>query len=63
MFSISKLIVIMCLYNGLAAMDYLQCTENIQDFSDQGNNNDDKGLKQTSLKGSLEGSSNSQFIF
>ncbi|KAJ8951114.1 hypothetical protein NQ318_021558 [Aromia moschata] len=28
MFSNSKLIVIMCLYNGLAAMDYLQCTEN-----------------------------------
>ncbi|KAJ8947761.1 hypothetical protein NQ318_010355 [Aromia moschata] len=28
MFSISKLIVIMCLYNGLAAVDYLQCTEN-----------------------------------
>ncbi|KAJ8941297.1 hypothetical protein NQ318_000597 [Aromia moschata] len=29
MFSISKLIVIMCLYNGLAAVDYLQCTENM----------------------------------
>ncbi|KAJ8954303.1 hypothetical protein NQ318_005887 [Aromia moschata] len=28
MFSISKLIVIMYLYNGLAAVDYLQCTEN-----------------------------------
>ncbi|KAJ8954499.1 hypothetical protein NQ318_000730 [Aromia moschata] len=29
MFSISKLIVIMCLYNGLAAVDYLLCTENM----------------------------------
>ncbi|KAJ8957734.1 hypothetical protein NQ318_017632 [Aromia moschata] len=29
MFSISKLIVIMCLYNGLAVIDYLQCTKNI----------------------------------
>ncbi|KAJ8943059.1 hypothetical protein NQ318_015314 [Aromia moschata] len=28
MFSISKFIVIMCLYNGPAAVDYLQCTEN-----------------------------------
>ncbi|KAJ8943715.1 hypothetical protein NQ318_012482 [Aromia moschata] len=28
MFSISKLIVIMCLYNGLAVVDYLQCIEN-----------------------------------
>ncbi|KAJ8941782.1 hypothetical protein NQ318_006818 [Aromia moschata] len=27
-----KLIVIMCLYNGLAAVDYLQCTENDNDF-------------------------------
>ncbi|KAJ8961653.1 hypothetical protein NQ318_021250 [Aromia moschata] len=33
MFSISKLIVIMCLYNGLAAVDYLQCTENKINFS------------------------------
>ncbi|KAJ8942926.1 hypothetical protein NQ318_003810 [Aromia moschata] len=29
MVSISKLIVIMCLYNGLAAVNYLQCTENM----------------------------------
>ncbi|KAJ8936079.1 hypothetical protein NQ318_008026 [Aromia moschata] len=29
MFSISKLIVIKCLYNGLATVDYLQCTENL----------------------------------
>ncbi|KAJ8943881.1 hypothetical protein NQ318_019364 [Aromia moschata] len=28
LFHISKLIVIVCLYNGLAAVDYLQCTEN-----------------------------------
>ncbi|KAJ8934299.1 hypothetical protein NQ318_005477 [Aromia moschata] len=29
MFSISKLIVIICIYNGLAAVDYLQCTNNV----------------------------------
>ncbi|KAJ8943893.1 hypothetical protein NQ318_019500 [Aromia moschata] len=29
MLSISKLIVIMCLYNGLAAVDYLQCTDHV----------------------------------
>ncbi|KAJ8948879.1 hypothetical protein NQ318_005499 [Aromia moschata] len=34
MFSISKLIVIMCLYNGLATMDYMQCTENVYSYLD-----------------------------